>query len=184
MQKAKKEWRNAEREEGGRDKPSKREERHNAGRAERPGQKSFGLFQGLTIQLSHNDTRGALFFRALRTKRLSLSLSSAAMSKGSSSSHARRQGAARWKQGWNDAWTGWDDSSATTSAIAESIPDERLTNAKTRDARSITVDWSSLRGVGRKRTPSKPHQGRRALPPMRPWSEPPRRASGRRRQSD
>ena len=52
------------------------------------------------------------------------------MNKGSSSSHARRQGAARWKQGWNDAWTGWDDSSATTSAIAESIPDERLTNAK------------------------------------------------------
>ena len=56
-------------------------------------------------------------------------LSPAAMINSSSSSHARLQGAARWKQGWNDAWKGWDDSSTTTSPISESIPEGRVTNA-------------------------------------------------------
>ena len=65
----------------------------------------------------------------LETSKAYICLSPAAMINSSSSSHARLQGAARWKQGWNDAWKGWDDSSATTSPISESIPDERVTNA-------------------------------------------------------
>ena len=65
----------------------------------------------------------------LETSKAYICLSPAAMINSSSSSHARWQGAARWKQGWNDAWKGWDDSSTTTSPISESIPDERVTNA-------------------------------------------------------
>ena len=65
----------------------------------------------------------------LETSEAYICLSPAAMSNSSSSSHARWQGAARWKQGWNEAWMGRDDSSTTTLPISESIPDERVTNA-------------------------------------------------------
>ena len=55
----------------------------------------------------------------------------APMSNSSSSSHARWQGAVRWKQGWSSAWKGWDDSSATASPAQnpEQGSDERVTNA-------------------------------------------------------
>ena len=53
----------------------------------------------------------------------------ATMTNRSSSSHARWQGAARWKQGWNEAWEGWSDSTTPEPAAPEPIPDERVTTA-------------------------------------------------------
>ena len=52
------------------------------------------------------------------------------MSNISSPSHARWQGAVRWKQGWSSAWKGWDDSSATASPAQnpEQVSDERVAN--------------------------------------------------------
>ena len=76
--------------------------------------------------LIHDEMPAAFFSRYLRVTCFSLFLSTT--SKGSSSSHARWQGAARWKRGWNDPWKGWDDISATTSPISESKLDERLTS--------------------------------------------------------
>ena len=78
--------------------------------------------------LSHEEMPAALLL-VTSESHASLSLSLATTSKGSLSSHARWQGAARWKRGWNGAWKGWDDISATTSPIPESILDERLTSA-------------------------------------------------------
>ena len=51
--------------------------------------------------------------------------SPATMSNSSSSSHARWQVAARWKQGWKKAWRGWDDSTTAEPAAPELIPVER-----------------------------------------------------------
>ena len=55
---------------------------------------------------------------ALRSSRLPFSTSSS-----SSSSHARWQGATRWKRGWYCAWKGRDDSSATTPPTSEQVFD-------------------------------------------------------------
>ena len=49
----------------------------------------------------------------LETSEAYICLFLAPMSNCSSSSHARWQGAVRWKQGWSSAWKGWDDASAT-----------------------------------------------------------------------
>ena len=48
--------------------------------------------------------------------------------------HGKRwQGAGRWKQGWNDAWRGWGDSTTTTPSTSEQISDVRVTNALMQD---------------------------------------------------
>ena len=86
----------------------------------------FRTHYGLPFQLSQDDLPAAFI---LETSDSPASLPLATMSKGSCSSHARWQGAARWKQGWNDAWKGWDDSSTAPSPTSESIPDGRFTNA-------------------------------------------------------
>ena len=69
----------------------------------------------------------AAFF--LETPEPPASLSLATMSNSNSSSHAQWQGTTRWKQGWNKAWKGWEDSTTTESAASELIPDERVMNA-------------------------------------------------------
>ena len=108
--------------------------------------------------LSHDDLPAAFF---LGTSEAHASLPPATMSRSSSSSHSWWQGAARWKQSWNVAWKGWDDSSTATSPISESIPDKRVTNAP-----HVMQDQFS-----------------RTMPPMIPWRQPPRPVIGRQRQS-
>ena len=84
---------------------------------------------------------------ALETSESHASLSLTALSKGSSSSHARWQGAARWKQGWNDAWKGWNDSAAAAPPITQSILGERVTMLHTRCKFKYNRRWWSPRGV-------------------------------------
>ena len=49
----------------------------------------------------------------LETSESPASLSPATMSNSSSCSHAQWQGTARWKDGWNEAWKGRDESTMT-----------------------------------------------------------------------
>ena len=86
----------------------------------------------------------------------------AIMSKGSSSSHARWQRTARWKQGWKDALEEWDESSATTlpGQNPEQASHERVTNALHRMQDHVQQTMV---------LPSKPHQVRKGMLPMRPW---------------
>ena len=67
----------------------------------------------------------------LETSESPASVSPAMMINSSSSSHAQWQGTTRWKQGWSNAWKGWDDSSATASPThnPEHVSDERFTTA-------------------------------------------------------
>ena len=91
------------------------------------------------------------------------------MSNSHSSSHARWQGATRWKQGYNAAWKEWDDSTTTESAAPELISDERVMNAlhKMQDnlqqTMVISQSWSQ-----KTYNRSKAHQGRMEMPLMRP----------------
>ena len=104
----------------------------------------------------------------LQTCNSHASLSQAVMSKGSSSSHGPWQGAARWKKGLNDASKGRSPSLMSESQMP-------YTGCRTKYSRL----WSPLRGGHRRRTPSKPHQGRKNIPPTKPWKQPLRRASGK-----
>ena len=78
----------------------------------------------------------------LGTSEAHASFSPATMNQSSSSSHDRWLGAARWKQSWNVAWKGWDDSSATTSPISEQVSDEQVITAFARDAAPRPADHS------------------------------------------
>ena len=81
-------------------------------------------------------------------------LSPATMSNSGSSSHAQWQGTTRWKQGWNDAWKGWDDSAIAAPCTSEPIPDKRVTNA----LHMMQDHLQQTMVISQRRSPSKPHQ--------------------------